>query len=231
VKNPSGTWSSIRPDHDRVTSAPTAADQVAHQLYGHEVSRISQYVDILATRGVAYGLLGPKEASRIWERHILNSAALSQLIEPGNTVIDVGSGAGLPGIPLTLLRPDLRITLLEPLLRRFTFLVQALSELGLSGRVEVVRARAEDHTGRYDVVVARAVAPLDRLIGWCDPLRRPEGVLLALKGQNAGAEIDQAAQVLARHRLAAELITAQADPRADSAFVVRITDSVIRPRA
>jgi 16S rRNA (guanine527-N7)-methyltransferase len=224
-------WSSIRPDHDRVTSAPAAADQVAQQLYGREVSRISQYVDILATRGVAYGLLGPKEASRIWERHILNSAALSQLIEPGNTVIDVGSGAGLPGIPLTLLRPDLRVTLLEPLLRRFTFLVEALSELQLSGRVEVVRARAEEHRGRYDVVVARAVAPLDRLIGWCDPLRRPEGVLLALKGQNAGAEIDQAAQVLARHRLVAELITAQADPRADSAFVVRITDSVIRPRA
>jgi 16S rRNA (guanine527-N7)-methyltransferase len=231
VKNPSGTWLSIRPDHDRVTGAPTAADQVAQQLYGHEVGRISQYVDILATRGVAYGLLGPKEASRIWERHILNSAALSQLIEPGNTVIDVGSGAGLPGIPLTLLRPDLRVTLLEPLLRRFTFLVEALSELQLSGRVEVVRARAEEHRGRYDVVVARAVAPLDRLIGWCDPLRRPEGVLLALKGQNAGAEIDQAAQVLARHRLVAELITAQADPRADSAFVVRITDSVIRPRA
>jgi 16S rRNA (guanine527-N7)-methyltransferase len=231
VKNPSGTWLSIRPDHDRVTGAPTAADQVAQQLYGHEVGRISQYVDILATRGVAYGLLGPKEASRIWERHILNSAALSQLIEPGNTVIDVGSGAGLPGIPLTLLRPDLRVTLLEPLLRRFTFLVEALSELRLSGRVEVVRARAEEHRGRYDVVVARAVAPLDRLIGWCDPLRRPEGVLLALKGQNAGAEIDQAAQVLARHRLVAELITAQADPRADSAFVVRITDSVIRPRA
>jgi 16S rRNA (guanine527-N7)-methyltransferase len=214
-----------------VTSAPTAADQVAQQLYAHEASRISQYVDILATRGVAYGLLGPKEASRIWERHILNSAALSQLIEPGNTVIDVGSGAGLPGIPLTLLRPDLRVTLLEPLLRRFTFLVEALSELELSGRVEVVRARAEDHTGRYDVVVTRAVAPLDRLIGWCDPLRRPGGVLLALKGRNVGAEIDQAAQVLARHRLAAELITAQADPRADSAFVVRITDSVIRPRA
>jgi 16S rRNA (guanine527-N7)-methyltransferase len=231
VKNPSGTWLSIRPDHDRVTGAPTAADQVAQQLYGHEVGRISQYVDILATRGVAYGLLGPKEASRIWERHILNSAALSQLIEPANTVIDVGSGAGLPGIPLTLLRPDLRVTLLEPLLRRFTFLVEALSELQLSGRVEVVRARAEEHRGRYDVVVARAVAPLDRLIGWCDPLRRPEGVLLALKGQNAGAEIDQAAQVLARHRLVAELITAQADPRADSAFVVRITDSVIRPRA
>jgi 16S rRNA (guanine527-N7)-methyltransferase len=210
--------------NDRVTSAPAAADQVARQLYGPEASRISQYVDILATRGVAYGLLGPKEASRIWERHILNSAALSELIEPASTVIDVGSGAGLPGIPLALLRPDLRITLLEPLLRRFSFLIEALGELELTARVEVVRARAERHVGRYDVVVARAVAPIDRLIGWCDPLRRPDGALLALKGQNAEAEIGQAAQILARHRLAAELVTARADPRADSAFVVRITD-------
>lgn len=207
-----------------MTSAPAAADQVARQLYGPEASRISQYVDILATRGVAFGLLGPKEASRIWDRHILNSAALSELIGPASTVIDVGSGAGLPGIPLALLRPDLRITLLEPLLRRFSFLIEALSELELTARVEVVRARAEHHVGRYDVVVARAVAPLDRLIGWCDPLRRPDGVLLALKGQNASAEIGQAAQILARHRLVAELITAQADPRADPAFVVRITD-------
>jgi 16S rRNA (guanine527-N7)-methyltransferase len=215
---------SIPPDHDRVTSAPAAAEQVSEQLYGYEASRITQYVDILATRGVAYGLLGPKEASRIWERHILNSAALSELIEPGSTVIDVGSGAGLPGIPLAVLRPDLQVTLLEPLLRRSTFLVEAVSDLDLTARVEVVRARAEDHTGRYNVVVARAVAPLDRLIGWCNPLRRPGGMLLALKGQNAEAEIGQAAQVLARLGLAAELIAARAEPRADSAIVVRITD-------
>jgi 16S rRNA (guanine527-N7)-methyltransferase len=207
-----------------VTSAPAAAEQVARELYGQRASRITQYVDILAVRGVKYGLLGPKEASRIWERHILNSAALSQLIEPGSTVIDVGSGAGLPGIPLAVLRPDLRITLLEPLLRRITFLVEAVSELELTERVDVVRDRAEHHTGRYDVVVARAVAPLARLIGWCNPLRRPVGVFLALKGQSAGAEIGQAAPVLARHRLAAELITAHADPRADPTFVVRITD-------
>jgi 16S rRNA (guanine527-N7)-methyltransferase len=209
---------------DRVTGAHLSAKQVARELYGHRADRIAQYVDILATRGVRYGLLGPREASRIWERHILNSAALSQLIEPGSTVIDVGSGAGLPGIPLAVLRADLRITLLEPLLRRFTFLVEALSELELTERVDVVRARAEHHTGRYDVVVARAVAPLDRLIGWCNPLRRPGGVLLGLKGQNAGVEIGQAAPVLARHRLAAELITAHAEPRADPTFVVRITD-------
>jgi 16S rRNA (guanine527-N7)-methyltransferase len=209
-----------------VTSAPAAAaEQVALELYGHEASRVSRYVDILASKGVAYGLLGPREASRIWERHILNSAALGGLIQPDSTVIDVGSGAGLPGIPLTFLRPDLRVTLLEPLLRRYTFLVEVVNELQLTARVTVVRARAEDHAGRYDIVVARAVAPLDRLIGWCDPLRRSGGVILALKGRNATAEIHQAAEVLSQHRLAAELVTPRADPRSEPASVVRITDS------
>ncbi len=214
-----------------MTSGPAAAEQVAEQLYGPEASRISKYVDILATRGVAYGLLGPKEASRIWERHILNSAALSELIEPGSTVIDVGSGAGLPGIPLAVLRPDLQVTLLEPLLRRSTFLVEAVSDLDLTARVQVVRARAEDHTGRYDVVVARAVAPLDRLIGWCDPLRRPGGMLLALKGQNAEAEIGQAAQVLARLPVGGG--ARHGTGRSPSRFRYRRADhrSVIRPRA
>jgi 16S rRNA (guanine527-N7)-methyltransferase len=209
-----------------VTSAPAAAaEQVARELYRLEADRVSRYVDILATKGVAYGLLGPQEASRVWERHILNSAALGGLIEPGSTVIDVGSGAGLPGIPLALLRPDLRVTLLEPLLRRSTFLVETVNELQLSAQVAVVRARAEDHAGRYDIVAARAVAPLDRLIDWCNPLRRSGGVILALKGRNATAEIDHAAAVLSRHRLAAELVTPRADPRAEVASVVRITDS------
>src|SRR5215207_8986329 len=208
-----------------MTSARTAAaQQVVLELYGHQATRISQYVDILATKGVAYGLLGPKEASRVWERHILNSAALGGLIESEATMIDVGSGAGLPGIPLALLRPDLRVTLLEPLLRRSTFLVEVVNELQLTARVAVVRARAEDYAERYDIVVARALAPLDRLIGWCDPLRRSGGVILALKGRNVTAEIDQAAEVLTRHRLAAELVTARADPRAEAAYVVRITD-------
>jgi 16S rRNA (guanine527-N7)-methyltransferase len=209
-----------------VTSAPAAAaEQVVLELYGRQAVRVSQYVDILATKGVAYGLLGPKEADRVWERHILNSAALGGLIEPDATVIDVGSGAGLPGIPLALLRPDLRVTLLEPLLRRSTFLVEVVNELQVTPQVAVVRARAEDHAERYDIVVARAVAPLDRLIGWCNPLRRSGGVILAVKGRNARTEIDQAAEVLSQHRLAAELVTPRADPRAEAASVVRITDS------
>ena len=100
-------------------------------------------------------------------------------------MVDVGSGAGLPGIPLAILRPDLRVTLLEPLLRRVTFLSETVTALGLDERVRVVRARAEEHAEQYDVVVARAVAPLGRLVGWCAPLRRTNGVILAIKGRSA----------------------------------------------
>src|SRR5829696_7297358 len=136
------------------------------EVFGDEFPLVNRYVDILATTGVEWGLIGPREAERLWDRHILNSAALSGLIAANSTVADVGSGAGLPGIPLALLRPDLRMTLVEPLLRRSTFLVEAVDELQLT-QVAVVRARAEEYTGRYDIVVARALAPLDRLIGWC----------------------------------------------------------------
>ena len=109
----------------------------------------------------------------MWDRHILNCAALSGLIAADSSVADVGSGAGLPGIPLAVLRPDLRMTLIEPLLRRSHFLTQTVEELEIADRVQVVRSRAEDHHQTYDVVVARALAPLDRLIGWCNPLRTP----------------------------------------------------------
>ena len=157
---------------------------------------IETYAEILRGRAVEWGLLGPREADRVWDRHILNSAALGELIPDGSSVVDVGSGAGLPGIPLAILRPDLTVTLLEPLLRRSTFLTEVVDELGLGARVTVVRERAEDHEGRYDVVVARAVAPLDGLIRWCDPLRRPAGVLLAMKGESAEADMAQAAKAL-----------------------------------
>ena len=171
------------------------------------------------------GLLGPRESNRVWERHILNSAALADLIAVGSSVIDVGSGAGLPGIPLAVLRPDLHITLLEPLLRRSTFLVETLDELDLAERVSVVRARAEDHPLRYDVVVARAVAPLDRLIGWCNPLRDPGGILLALKGRSAALELERAERVLRQHCLTADVVTAAPDQRMEPVSVVRVTDA------
>ncbi len=115
-------------------------------------------------------------------------------------MVDVGSGAGLPGIPLALLRSDLKVTLLEPLLRRVTFLSETVAALGLDSRVRIVRGRAEEHAEQYDAVVSRAVAPLGRLVGWCTPLRRADGVILAIKGQSAADEVTEAGPVLAGDR-------------------------------
>jgi 16S rRNA (guanine527-N7)-methyltransferase len=201
----------------------------APEVYGAQYPLVSRYVDILTSTGVEWGLLGPREAHKMWDRHILNCAALSELIAVDSTVADVGSGAGLPGIPLALLRPDLRVTLLEPLLRRCTFLAQTVEELGIAERVQVVRSRAEDHQQPYDFVVARAVAPLDRLIGWCNPLRAAGGVILALKGESAADEIAAAKPQLKADRLKAEVLTVRAHPDADPATVVRLSEQ--RPQS
>jgi 16S rRNA (guanine527-N7)-methyltransferase len=202
---------------------PPDAERLVRELFGEAEPIISQYVDILISKGIHRGLLGPREANRIWDRHILNSAAVADLIGAGSSVVDVGSGAGLPGIPLAILRPDLRMTLLEPLLRRSSFLLEAISDLGLAERVSVVRARAEDHFVRYDVVVARAVAPLDRLIGWCNPLRESGGILLALKGRNAAVERERAQPVLRQQRLNAEVLTISLDQGVEPVSVIRVT--------
>ena len=115
---------------------------VAGDLFGADVDTASAYAHLLASRGVEWGLIGPREVDRIWERHVLNSVAVSALVPEDATVVDVGSGAGLPGIPLAIARPDLRVTLLEPLQRRATFLVEVVDELGLGDRVRVIRGRA-----------------------------------------------------------------------------------------
>jgi len=133
-------------------------------------------------------LIGPREAPRLWERHILNCAAVLPRVPRDATVADVGSGAGLPGLVWAVARPDLQVTLIEPLLRRTVFLEEAVADLGIEG-VTVLRARAEDVRETFDVVTARAVAPLEKLAGWCLPLVRPGGVLLALKGQRAEEEM------------------------------------------
>jgi 16S rRNA (guanine527-N7)-methyltransferase len=201
----------------------TQLAELAREVYGAEFSVISRYVDILRSTAVEWGLLGPREAERLWDRHILNSAALSGLIAVDSAVADVGSGAGLPGIPLAIMRPDLRVTLIEPLLRRSTFLTQTVEQLQISDRVEVVRARAEDHQHTYNVVVARALAPLDRLIGWCNPLRTPDGVVLALKGASAADEIADAGRQLRAAQLQAEVLKVRAHPDLEPATVVRLS--------
>jgi len=162
----------------------------ARSVFGDRLPLAEQYAHLLATDGVVRGLIGPREAPRLWDRHLLNCAVIADLIGRGSSVVDVGSGAGLPGIVLAIARPDLEITLVEPLARRCDFLVEAVEALALDDRVEVVRARAEEYVGPpADVVTARAVAPLDRLAGWCLPLARAGGRLLALKGSSAAEEI------------------------------------------
>jgi len=195
---------------------------ITRELYGAGFPSLNRYVDILSTTAVEWGLLGPREADRLWDRHILNSAALSELIPSNSSVADVGSGAGLPGIPVALLRPDLEVTLVEPLLRRSTFLTQTVEALGIEDRVKVVRSRAEDHSQRYDVVVSRAVAPLDRLIGWCNRLRAADGVILALKGSSAADEVGAARHELKSARLTAEVFSVKVHPDAEPATVVRL---------
>jgi len=160
--------------------------------------------DLLASTGVERGLIGPREAPRLWDRHIGNCAVAvvpsPSLVPIGSTVADVGSGAGLPGLVWALVRPDLDVILVEPLLRRSTFLSEAVDSLGLQDRVQVIRDRAEALDGQLaaDVVTARAVAPLDRLLAWTMPLCRPGGRVLAFKGRSADEELKQAMPVLTR---------------------------------
>jgi 16S rRNA (guanine527-N7)-methyltransferase len=182
--------------HVEVSAAPPAAAGV----FGPTLDRAQRYAEILAGAGVERGLLGPREVDRMWDRHILNSAAVAELLEPGERIADIGSGAGLPGIPLALARPDLRLTLIEPLLRRSEFLREVVDDLGLE--ITIVRGRAEDRSvreqvGEMDAVVSRAVAALDKLTKWSVPLLRPDGRMVAIKGERAEEEIREHRRVMA----------------------------------
>ena len=160
-----------------------------------------QYAGLLTGEATVRGLIGPREVPRLWERHLLNCAVVTDLIPEDSTVCDIGSGAGLPGIALAIRRPDLRVTLVEPLLRRTTFLDLAVSTMGLTN-VTVRRGRAEElHSeweGGFDVVTSRAVAPMDRLARWSLPLVREGGQFLAMKGSSAADELAGARPVLRR---------------------------------
>jgi 16S rRNA (guanine527-N7)-methyltransferase len=177
------------------------APEAARKVFGDSLRDVERYAELLADTGVRRGLIGPREVPRLWERHLLNCVVLSEVVPEEVTVCDVGSGAGLPGIPLALVRPDLKITLLEPLLRRTTFLEEVVELLGLD-HVTVMRGRAEEMLGSLTpvhVVTARAVAPLERLAGWGVPLLRPYGEMVALKGDTAEDEVRAARDAL--HKL------------------------------
>jgi len=169
-------------------------------VFGGALEQARKYAELLATDGVTRGLIGPRETDRLWERHLLNCAVVAELLPERGQLVDIGSGAGLPGLVLAMLRPSLSVVLLEPLLRRSIFLSECVAELDLSN-VTVLRARAADKAAaqlRADVATARAVAPLDRLVGWAARLLRPGGELLAIKGQTAAAELAAAKPVLSR---------------------------------
>jgi 16S rRNA (guanine527-N7)-methyltransferase len=174
--------------------------EVARTLFAPgRLELAERYAGMLATEGVVRGLIGPREAPRLWERHLLNCAVLGELVPTGVTVCDIGSGAGLPGIVLAIARPDLTVTLVEPLLRRITFLDEVVADLELDG-VEVLRARTEELHGQrtFDVVTSRAVAPLDRLLAWSMPLVAPTGAMVAMKGSSAAEEVTGAKEALRR---------------------------------
>ena len=174
---------------------PPGSRPAAQALFGDRLPLAQRYAQLLVTVGAERGLIGPRERDRVWDRHVLNSAVLAELLDHGESVADVGSGAGLPGIPLSLARPDLCLILVEPMQRRCVFLREVVAELELEARVSVVRGRAPECAREIfsiDCVTARAVAPLDRLVSWTMPLCRPGGRLLALRGRTAEHEVAQA---------------------------------------
>ena len=182
------------PAAGRVPEAPAAA-----KIFGPQLELAMHYAEMLAGTGVERGLLGPREVERLWDRHLLNCAVIAELLNTGERTLDIGSGAGLPGLPLAIARPDLRVILVEPLLRRSNFLAEVVAELQLP--VDVVRRRAEDPAtrelvGGADCVVSRAVAALDKLTKWSLPLLRPGGRMLAIKGERATDEVDQHRRVM-----------------------------------
>jgi 16S rRNA (guanine527-N7)-methyltransferase len=170
---------------------------MARGVFSDSLSRAEAFADLLAQQATVRGLIGPREVPRLWERHLVNCALVSDLIRPGASVCDIGSGAGLPGVVIALRRPDLKVTLVEPLLRRTTFLEEVTAALALQN-VSVVRARAEALHGErsFDVVTSRAVAPMNRLSGWSLPLVRSGGEFLAMKGSAVQAELDSAAKAI-----------------------------------
>jgi 16S rRNA (guanine527-N7)-methyltransferase len=183
-----------------ITDTPAAQAPVpasAAGVFGLALPAAVTYAGILATRGVEQGLLGPREVPRVWDRHLLNCAVVAELIERRGTLLDLGSGAGLPGLVLAMVLPDTAVTLLEPMERRCRFLTECIAELGLAN-VSVLRRRAEDITLRTDVVTARAVAPLPRLAELAMGVVRPGGMVLAIKGRTAAEELQAARPVLRR---------------------------------
>jgi 16S rRNA (guanine527-N7)-methyltransferase len=190
---------------DPAQQAVPGPPEILYRRFGAAADLLVRYAGWLAGPGTVRGLLGPREVPRLWERHLLNSVAVAELVPPDARIVDIGSGAGLPGLAMACVRPDLRVDLVESLLRRTDFLTEVVTSLNLTDRVRVIRGRAEhiavrDTVGSAQFVTARAVAPLDRLVRWSFPLLRPGGSLLAVKGTSAEDELAEHRQFLTRMR-------------------------------
>ncbi len=208
---------------DHVSRETPLAPDLARGVFRDQLPLAEAYAHLLVTQATVRGLIGPREIPRIWERHILNCAVVSDLIQPGASVVDIGSGAGLPGVCLAIRRPDVQVTLVEPLLRRTTFLDEVVEALHLPN-VVVHRGRAENLHGSeaFDVVTSRAVAPLPKLLAWSLPLCNQTGEVLAMKGSSAEQEIHQASTELARAGVVASVEFVGTEWLAEPVTVVRV---------
>jgi 16S rRNA (guanine527-N7)-methyltransferase len=203
---------------------PPPPDVARDVFTGDAWDRAQAFAELLAGPGVVRGLLGPREVSRIWDRHLLNCAVVAEAVPRDVRLVDIGSGAGLPGLVLAIVREDITVTLLEPLLRRTVFLEECVEALKLDN-VEVLRGRAEELAGKreFDVASARAVAPLDRLLKWAMPLLREDGELIAMKGERAAEELAEAEpQLRASGARTAELVTVGRGKVEPPATLVRV---------
>lgn len=189
-------------NESEVTIIAAEPTELVERIFGANADKARRYHRYLAEEATVRGLIGPRETPKLWDRHILNSAILGSAIAKDCTVVDIGTGAGLPGIPLAMARPDLKVILVEPLLRRTTFLEEVVEGLELSN-VTVVRGRAEDKNvletvGQVDVATSRAVAPLGKLCRWSLPLVKSGGVMVALKGSTAAEEIERDSKIITK---------------------------------
>jgi 16S rRNA (guanine527-N7)-methyltransferase len=201
--------------------APEAEPASAALIFGENIDRARHYFELLVRDGDLLGLLGPREMPKLWTRHILNSAVVAELVSPGTTVADVGSGAGLPGIPMALAQPQAQFTLIEPMERRSEWLKSTIAELQLEN-VRVLRARAEEVAEVFDVVTARAVSALPNLLKMCVPMTKHGGEVIALKGSKAADEISDSKKLQKKLSIESfEIVRVGGDFLTDPTLVVR----------